>query len=78
MVPTSIQVPSTQPADVQSVSMYLTVLMQQLQQWIGLASKLLNGFGDYQIGINDNGELTATAKNGVVTVLARPFDNTVP
>lgn len=60
--------------DVASVSMYLTVMMQQLQQWIALASKTLNGFGEYQISVDDNGRLIATASNGIVTILARNFE----
>lgn len=77
-LPTSIQVPTSAPMDVASMSMYMTVMMQTLQQWIAQAATILNGMEGYKFSVNTDGELVATAPNGIVTVVARPFEPQTP
>lgn len=69
-VPTSIDVPSGAPSDIQSVALFLTSAFGQLQNWIRLAATSIN-MGGFNFVVQ-NGKLYAQSPSGHLTFLAGP------
>lgn len=72
-VPSGIAVSSTAPQDIQSVSLYLTTMLQQIQNWIAISAQVLNATGGYVFSVDaTTGNLIVTSPNGTVTVVGEP------
>lgn len=71
-VPNSLAIPSGAPSDLYSMSLFLTVAFNSLQQFVGLTATILNALGGYSFLVKPNGNLYIVGPNGTETLIATP------
>lgn len=72
-VPSGISVASGAPQDIQSMALYLTTMINQIQNWIALSAQVLNAAGGYVFSVDaTTGNLVVTSPGGTVTVVGAP------